>query len=234
MFAVMLKHISSKAKINKWEVHVIAQSFCCSIHQIVLLPADFLAGNLNSNFCTDLSDTINFFFFQINWENRWVSVHHEWIKGGTVIWATQTSVRAAHLLQTVEGGRALLEATCSCHRSVAELSLVRMEVAGGALPQCWSWFWTINSVPSAHSCSPQAEEDAPSLGEADIVTLFILWCDHQHNGEITQNVKYQLHQPVRAELTVLFPPLPFKNPCWVSSVVIKPPTRANEEFCSSL
>lgn len=53
---------------------------------MVLLSADFLVGNLNSNFCTDLSDNISsFFFFQINCDNRWVSVQHEWIKDGAVL-----------------------------------------------------------------------------------------------------------------------------------------------------
>lgn len=126
------------------------------------------------------------------WINWWVSVHHKSRNPNAAVellprwqclatWAVWTSVRAAHLLQTAEGRRALLEATCSN----VELSLVRMETVDGALSRCWSWSWTdgsISAVPPAHSCSPQAEGDALSLGEADILSLFRLWCDHQHSG----------------------------------------------------
>lgn len=100
-------------------------------------------------------------------------------------WAVR--VRAAHLLQTAEGRRALLETTRGRHWSIAELSTVRMEAVrlSGASSRCWSRPWTdgaIAAVPPVRSRSPRAEVIVLSLGDAVVPALCSLWCYHHHSG----------------------------------------------------
>lgn len=99
---------------------------------------------------------------------------------GLTAGAEWMSVRAANLLETAEGRRALLEATRSHHRSVAELSAVWVETGriNGAMSQRWSWPWTdgtISAVPPVCSCSPQVKGVDFLLGETDIPALASLW-----------------------------------------------------------
>lgn len=122
-----------------------------------------------------------------------------WCFATRAVW---TSVGAAHLLQTAEGG--LLEATCRRHCSFAELTTVRMEAIGvnGASSRCWPWPWPygpIRAVPPVHGCGPRAEGVALLLGEADVPALFSLWCNQHHNGWINIQITlstncWQTHQ----------------------------------------
>lgn len=146
-------------------------------------------------------------YIQINYPML-VITEHQWIasvcaKGlpgcwCLAAWSAWTSVRAAHLLQTAEGRRALLETICSRHCSIAELSTVRMETVrvNGASSRRWSWPWTVgpvSAVPPVHCCSPQAEGVALLLAEADVPDLFRLWWDRQHSG----------YKPLKMEVTIL-------------------------------